>query len=341
MIKRDNTLDLLRVGSMFLVIVIHVANCFCRDYAYISSMSYFFACLFNMLARVSVPIFFMISGALLISKKHTKEKYISRIVKMVIVLAIWTLVYYLWEIFYLGGTPNSILTLLYGPDRTLLWFMYAIIALYIALPFISKMMKNLTKKEEDLFITLWLIFSGASYILKLIVTPESEYPIPMISAAYYLGYFVIGHIIYKRINKVKDKEKLKEYNRPIFLMLVISNVIMLVATLIGSEFMNGYFDKLFAYKNIFLVLSSISVYLLVLINLNKNTNIKYIDKIAPYSLGIYLVHGIFLNVLYYNFHFTDLPSLIMIPIISVILFIISYIVIYLLKKIPKVNNYIC
>lgn len=339
MLKRDNTLDLLRIASMFLVIVIHVANCFCRDYATISSMSYFFACLFNMLARVSVPIFFMISGALLIGKKQTKEKYLKRIIKMVIVLAIWTFVYYIWEILYLGNTPNNIFSLLYGPDRAMLWFMYAIIALYIALPFIHKMMKNLTKKEEDLFIILWLFFSGVSYIFKLIVSPESEYPIPIVSGTYYLGYFIIGHILYKRINKFKDKEKLKEYNKPLLLVFGISNVIMLIATLIGSEVINGYFDKLFAYRNIFLVLSSISVYLLVLINFKYE--VKWLDKIAPYSLGIYLVHGIILNIFYYELGFTNLPALITIPVISIMLFGIAYGLIYLLKKIPKLNEYIC
>lgn len=337
--KRDNTLDLLRVCSMFLVIVIHVANCYCRDYAVISSMSYFFACLFNMLARVSVPIFFMISGATLIGKKHPKDKYIKRITKMGIVLLIWTVIYYLWEIFYLGNTPNSVVSLIFGPDRALLWFMYAIIGIYIALPFISKMVKNLTKKEEDLFIILWLIFNGVLYLIKFLSKSGIEYPVPIVSGTYYLGYFIIGYIIYNRINKLREKKDLTDYNKLLGFVFILSNAIMLVVTLIGSSITNSYFDELFAYRNIFLMLSSISIYMIVLINVKVESSV--IDKIVPYSLGIYLVHGIFLNVIYYTFKFTDLISIIGVPVISVLLFFIAYVVIFVLKKIPFVKNYIC
>lgn len=340
MIKRDSTLDTLRVASMILVIVIHVANCYCRDYAMISNSSYFFAVVFNALARVSVPIFFMISGALLIGKKHTKEKYLSRIIRMTIILAIWTIIYYIWNIVYLENDPGNIISLLFVPERTLLWFMYAIIALYIALPFISKMVKNLTKKEEDLFIMLWLIFNGITYLVTIITGDKVIYPVPIISGAYYLGYFIIGYIIYNRVNKKKEKKyDLKKYNKYLMLTFILSNIIIVIVTIIFSNINNTYSDSLFAYKNIFLVLSSVSIYIYTLINLKKE--VKITKKIAPYSLGIYLVHGLILNILYYNIAFEKINSLIGIPIFSIILFLLAYGIIYLIKKIPRVNNYVC
>ena len=54
--------------SCFFVIVIHVTNYFCRAYGEITQSEYLFALLLDTLARVSVPCFFMISGALLLGE---------------------------------------------------------------------------------------------------------------------------------------------------------------------------------------------------------------------------------------------------------------------------------
>ena len=68
--KRDYSLDFLRVVACILVIVIHVANVYCRAFTSIEQVNYVGAVIFNAIARISVPVFFMISGALLI-KLHT------------------------------------------------------------------------------------------------------------------------------------------------------------------------------------------------------------------------------------------------------------------------------
>lgn len=343
MIKRDQKLDFMRVLAMFLVIVIHLANCYCREMDSISNFSYLIACLFNGMARVSVPIFFMISGALLIPKKHPKEKYLNRIKKMVIVLVIWTLTYLIWQYFFLDIKPNNIFALLFNPERAHLWFMYAIIAIYIALPFISKMAKNLTKKEEDLFIILWLFFNGICYVIKLIIGTSVTYNVPIISGTYYLGYFLIGHIIYKRYQNYKEKGNLKNYNKLLLFTFTVSNIVILVITLIMSEVTGTYYKRFFTYINVFTALNSLAVFIYILINLKPlNSSINaFINKVAPYSLGIYLVHGIFLDILKEVINLNNISSLIAIPIFTIVLFIISYFVIKGLKQIPKINKYIC
>lgn len=343
MVKRDQKLDFMRVLSMFLVIVIHLANCYCREMNYISNFSYLIACLFNGMARVSVPIFFMISGVLLIPKKHPKEKYLNRIKKMVIVLTIWTLIYLIWQYLFLDIKPGNIFALLFNPERAHLWFMYAIIAIYIALPFISKMAKNLTKKEEDLFIILWLFFNGICYVIKLIIGTIVTYNVPIISGTYYLGYFLIGHIIYKRYKNYKEKEKLKDYNKLLILTFITSNILILIITLIMSEVTGTYYKKFFTYINIFTVLNSLAVFAYILINLKPlNTKVNdFINNIVPYSLGIYLVHGIFLDILKKVVNLNMISSLIAIPVFTIVLFIISYYFIKILKKVPKINKYIC
>ena len=79
--NRNRRLDLLRVISMVMVIIIHIANYYCRAYSNISKVSYLGALIFNTISRISVPIFFMISGATLLNKEYDKIKNKHRIIK--------------------------------------------------------------------------------------------------------------------------------------------------------------------------------------------------------------------------------------------------------------------
>ena len=68
---KDYNLELIRMASFVLVIAIHVSNYFCRAYGQISDGEYLFSLVIDTFARVSVPCFFMISGALLLGRGRT------------------------------------------------------------------------------------------------------------------------------------------------------------------------------------------------------------------------------------------------------------------------------
>ena len=73
--KREYAFDLLRVISMFMVIVVHVSNVYSRSYGIISNQNFLYSLIYNTISRISVPIFLMISGALLLDRKFDKKKY--------------------------------------------------------------------------------------------------------------------------------------------------------------------------------------------------------------------------------------------------------------------------
>lgn len=343
--EKDNRIDLLRLISMFLVIIVHVSNFYCRRFPEMNEFSYFGSTLYNTISRICVPIFFMISGALLIGKKTDMKKYRQRIIKFIIVLVIWTLIYFIFDLLYFNPGKTNIVTLvnsLFGPIRPHLWLMYAIIGLYIVLPFISRMVKNMTKSEENLFLNLWLYLMGALYIVRMFLgfngfITKTVYPIPLIQNAYYLGYFVVGYILY---NRVKNTD-LKKYNFTLVFTTALSLLITLSGTYFTSLKQGTYFEGFFAYCSFFLMLASCSIYLLVLINYDKSKLDKYFGIIAPYSFGIYLVHIIYLNVFMKKVPMLGMNAFIGVPLFSIIIFILSLITIYLLKKMPYVKKYIC
>jgi surface polysaccharide O-acyltransferase-like enzyme len=340
--KKDYSLDLIRVVSMFLVIVIHVSNIYSRNYMNISDFSYFFATLFNALARVSVPLFFMISGALLISKKDD-DSYVKRVIKIIIVLISWSVIYYLWDIVVMNYDKPLVETFFrsfFVPVKAHLWFLYSLIGIYIVLPFVRKIFNNTSFKEDKLFIYLWMFFTGFVYIFRLMIqllniNTTIIYPVPLVQGTYYLGYFVLGYIIYKNIDKIKISNKIKN----IALVSTISFIVL--GTYVVSLLSNSYYEGLFAYRSILYMIFASIVMLYTLENkkMINSKMIKIISFISPYSFGIYLSHVIFLNILN-MYKITVLPSLIGIPVYSILLFLVSFIFVYLLKKIKYIKEII-
>lgn len=337
--KRDYSLDFLRIVACILVIVIHVANVYCRAYTNIDSVNYIGAIIFNTIARVSVPIFFMISGALLIKPSEFNiKKYLQRIWRLLFALIAWNFIYFLFNKYYLGNDLNfydSFIESFVEPTKRHLWFMYAIIGIYIILPFVQNMCKNLSKQEENLFMGLWLFFVGVVYIIKLELKLEINYLIPIIQGTYYLGYFVVGSILYRRIKEKKLDNKWHKF-------LILLSIMCYVITIVGSCYLSfkhdKYYNLLLGYRSIYYMLSSISIYLLFINNKEKFRENKLITSISGLSFGIYLIHPVFLNLITENIEIINQISYAFIPLYTVVIFILSYIACLIIKKIPYINK---
>ncbi len=336
----------MRIIAIFLTLMIHVSNIFIRSYGHISNTSFFVGALYNSIARICVPIFFMISGALLINGEYSRGKYLKRIKKFIIILAFWSIIYFVINVIR-GGSNNIVKVIFYTLFNTEytskhLWFMYAIIGLYIALPFIQKMCKNLTREEENLFMILWVSICGLSIIYTPVIkaitghTLEVLYPIPLINAAYYLGYFVCGHIIYERIKNIKLEKK---YNFWCIMTYILSVLIMATLTYFLSVSNNKLTTTMLWYRGILIILESFSMFILILIN-EKKFKSKHIETLGGLSFGVYLIHAIFLFLIKDNINITDYNPLWAIPVITIVIYATSVISSYILKKIPIIKSLI-
>lgn len=320
--KRDYKLDLLRVISMIMVVIIHIANYYCRAFNDIDKISYLGALIFNTISRISVPFFFMISGATLLNKKYDKGKNKERIIKKIITLSVITIIYFIWDKYYMNKDINIIL-LLSKPERKLLWFMYAIIGIYIALPFIKCMVDKMRKEEDKLFAILWLIFNGILKYLNI----GNTYLIPIISGTYYLGYFVIGYMIIKYYNYINKKRN----NKLLLVMSIISLVSVIILTYFISIDRDKHFTKLLTYSNFLIMIASLSSFIYLYFNIKDKENI-IISKLSNLSFGIYLFHGIILDFIMKLIPYKNIYSYIGIPVILVVVIFITSIIVGMLKK---------
>ena len=327
--ERETRFDILRITSMFLVIVIHVANCYCRNIHNISKISFLIAEVFNILARVSVPVFFMISGALLGKSKFDFKKYIKRISRFIIVIILWDLIYYLWETKVMGITYGKSFTyLLHDPFRKHLWFLYTITYIYIFQPLVSLILNKVKWKGHIILTLLWI---GACMLLTLKLGHVAKY---ILKQTCYVGYFILGSIIYE----YTKERKWKKFNIIFITLFAISNVINIIMSYTTSIAHNINYKAYMAYTCPLIMISSISIFILVMNNYNRPNN-KFILKTAEVSFGIYLVHGIFLDITKTLFNYNNIPSIIGIPLFAITIFILSFFVVLILKKIPILNKY--
>lgn len=341
--KRDVRLDFIRLISITLVITIHVCNYYNRFLDDCSSSSFVFATLYNSLARTCVPLFFMISGVLALNKPVDRSRQISKIVKFVKILVLWTLVYLAFDVLFMEYTfsAKEIADLIFEPLKPHLWFMYAIICLYITIPFAKILFDYMQRYEENLFIGLWIVFTGAVQLIKQGAgifggDPEITYSVPLVQGTYYFGYFMIGAILYKRI---LSKEKFSR--KPWFIVYIICTVIIFAGTYSVSAVIDKYYDEFFTYRNIFIISASISLFVLIM----KTYKGKYeklnqlFMKMSPNLFGVYLIHIIFFDLLVRTVNIRLIHASVGVPLYVLSIFAVSYAATVLIKKIPVLGKY--
>ena len=81
------------------------------------------------------------------------------------------------------------------------------------------------------------------------------------------------------------------------------------------------------------MISSFALYVLIISNYRKDSLNKLVTGLSDLSLGVYLIHGIFLDVTVKVFIYSSINSIIGIPIFTIIIFILSIISTFILKKI--------
>ena len=327
--ERDYRLDVLRSVSMIMVILIHVANCYCRSFGDINNLSYIFSVFINILSRISVPIFFMISGTLLVRKNFDKNKYLKRLFKILIPIIIWDIIYLIWEYFYLGVTYKNLFHLLVEPYRKHLWFLYTLIVLYAAQPLLSALMDYFDRNRVVRYLSLivWVVLCNLCFIYTDLTDSLSLFC--------YGGYFIIGRYLYEKFGSGDKKINNILLIVPFIVVLIVDVYLSYKLSFREHMFYNVYYS----YRGIFVMTLSFIAFIFVLQNMKSKKSNDFISLLCTYSFGIYLIHGIFLDITI-NTVGCDIISIIGIPLHSLFIFCSSLLTLMLINKIPKVGKYL-
>ena len=155
--KRILYLDIIKIVSALMVILIHLMSIkwYVLD---ISNPNIMVLNVLNALARVSVPMFVMISGAMLLGEhKHYTytqifKKYIFRIL---VVYVVWSMIYAIISILPEFGLYSGfelvkqfIYRTIQGPVH--FWYLIMLVGLYLIIPFVNAIIKD--RKLEEAFL---------------------------------------------------------------------------------------------------------------------------------------------------------------------------------------------
>ena len=164
--KADNIewINSLRLIALYAVIVLHATAPLLAEQGKISTFNWWTADVFNALVRFAVPVFVMITGALLLPKDYEIAGFLKkRLGRVVIPFLFWSLVYvwYSWYNEELVFTKDAwvdikmVLHLLKYGSSYHLWYVYMLIGLYFFIPVLSKFVKHATENEILYYLLVW------------------------------------------------------------------------------------------------------------------------------------------------------------------------------------------
>lgn len=339
--------DLLRILSIYAVVIIHVAAPYLNYYSSDPNFQWWMGNLYDSLARWCIPVFLMLSGAFILEKVaegSIKDFLIHRCQRILLPFFFWSFLYFLWRIYVEHEKIELYQFFVYlikEPIYYHLWFIYVLIPLYLLAPVFSAYFKGMDQSNLFYFLSLWVIYSSVLPIIEIISGINFFISIkPLDSFFNYTGYFILGYVL-------RNVKMRNVYIFVAFFMFISSFVITFYGTLLFSDKQGKFDETLYHYASPNVVIMSITLILIV-----KNVHIPAIfyklenrfrvfEKISLCVPGIYFVHASILSFFkreIVQFDSGIIASVYGIPMYAAIIFVSSFIIILILKQIPFINN---
>lgn len=341
--------DLLRIVATFGVIVLHTAAA--QFWNPVQSFNWAVCNIYDSLVRWTVPVFVMISGMFFLDPERDvpiSKLYKKSIFRLVIALVVWGLFYQLTsdnsDIIHsrhLNFLPlwclnivNAIIKIPFGPVWYHLWFVYMLIGLYILTPLYRVFVKN---AEQNDFVYLFFIFAIFGTIVPLI-SQTTEYFntnfkifFKITELINYSGYFFAGYFFSKY-----------DISKKVTNVIYIGGILSLIFTIIGTYILSSIkgigTEVLYGNLTPNTMLVAFAIFLLFKSQKDKqfsDKKQKIVSVLSSTTFGIYLIHA-FLLQLFDNFGMSSsfINPILAIPIKAIVVFCVSFVIIYLLRKIP-------
>ena len=197
---RTGWLDLARVLAIAAVVAIHVVAPVVEGKSTATgSPAWWFADVVDAGLRWSVPLFVMVSGALLLAPGKPgplRPFLLRRLQRVGVPLVVWTLFYLLFRSFYdVGGlsAEEATVGVLAGSPFLHLYFLYVIAGLSLLTPFLRVLLDGATRGTAALLAALALGAGAADQVLSVLVGLGQ--PNAVTRSLPFVGYFVAGAVL--------------------------------------------------------------------------------------------------------------------------------------------------
>ena len=366
-------LEALRLVACILVVGVHV-SAFNLEQVPVESLNFKVMNGLDCLSILGVPLFVMISGALFLAPSYeiTVKKFYTRKIPRIVFLYFFWLLFYNVVNFLENGTvwnftnvkKQIVLESLLGKGMYHMWYLPMLAVLYLLTPFLKSFAAE--KKKCMLFCVL-----GFGYSILLPTALKFEFPYrTIVESLYnqfdcsffggYVTYYVLGHVLHEYVPKLSAQKKAALGLGGVIAMgieIAVCNV-WSVKTGVMSTVLNTPFS-------VTAFIGAAAIFLLLRDGVSGRKQQELPDngqtvgnvqgsgneqtagsrlsgicgKLAGLTLGIYLIHPLFLRI-YGWLGGTTLfaPAAIAVPLIVVLITLISGAAVYVLSKVPVVKK---
>ena len=346
--------DILRIISIFGVILIHVAvqNYFSTP---VTLKNWQFMNIYHDLPRCSI-IFVMISGIFHLrpnkkdlSFKEEMSVIFKKIFRMLTALIFWSFLCNIGLILVNKEAVNvhsiSIIfeKIIFGPSFYHLWFLYMLIGLYLLTPIFRCFISNCKREHIEYFLILFFIIGTCFPLINTILKYSPVFTgkqifFPAAEVTGYVGYYIAGYYFahYKINNKLR-------------IVIYILAVISILFTTLGTSFMslkqNGVNTALLSHFLPNTMFATFGVFLLIQQlyggKVFSDRMRSIIMNVSKNIFGIYLMHVIFIGIFKaIGVNMFIMTPLLSIPLIALAVMIVSYFGTVFISKIPVLNKYV-
>lgn len=332
--------DWIKALAVIAVAVIHVSGGYLQENLLFTS-NWYAAVGFESLCRYTVPFFILASGFLILRKPEPVSNIPRRFKRIFVPFVFWMFVYAVFYYFLVNGHSDVLGFALYffngflDPTKIclLFWFVYMILGLYVFAPILSKWIQNSSFKEIEYFLAVWVIVIIIHFITSLTGFSTIIYDyLRYFSGA--IGYFVLGYYL-----AFKDSKYLKSRKFGLFLF-ILGTLLTFIGT-VAVTYITG--AQTFVFMSVGDITPTVCLQAVGLFIIVKNTNFKrFSDKVnsvavllSVESYGFYLSHLLVIGFLKRLSIFSiNNNALVVIPVFSIVVLVITNILIYIMSKIP-------
>lgn len=332
-------LDNARILAIFAVILLHVAV----GAAWQSepgSFLWIYNTSFDVLVRWCVPVFVMVSGALLL-EPHAEETlgdfYKKRFSKVLIPFLFWAIVYIFWG--HYRENIQEPLSFSYVIERLAsgkpyyhLWFLYMLLGLYAFTPVFRIVIAHMKRRDLVFYIALAFFISTIEALYEVLGTGESN--LFLVWFLVFIPYFVAGYLV-RHYEPALSTGKLALIT---LFFAILAPTAMCVTSLHTQNGLGIYFLKNLSVTNIAL---SVSLLFLLKRFTAPMLGARLTPALSRVTFGIYLVHMIVLAYLHdLESVWAALPSYLYVPAFSLAIMIVTSLICLIMSRVPYVKRVI-
>lgn len=307
-IKRIVSLDYLRVIAAILVVAVHAETITISPTNFLGGISWWFATSINTFGRIAVPLFVMISGALIYrtGKAVNFSETLKRSWKRIIVPSIiWISFYFYWQNLWRGDSLViwDLLKLLWTAQFGYLHYLFIVLGLYLATPLLSR----IKPRNRSLIAWTGMIFMVIFEYIRYTGTGWAWTGNSLLLWAYYIPYYLLGSVLLDIKSNRTTRFAIFSLAGAALLVAIRSTYYANLATGQGQTvwyMMQGFnynWDH-FGITNVVVALATYYLTTFYLKNGLQSTLDKGFAKLGTATYGIYLVHVIIQDIVEFYGH---------------------------------------